>query len=84
MQMATAYPVVGNGGHRVHPYLITRITHRKDTILVEKQPPLLNQTITDYDRDRMDEVRRASQPGRQRDPRTRVAAVAAKRWFPSR
>lgn len=44
MQMATAYSVFANGGYRVNPYLITRITDRKDKILVEPQPTLLNET----------------------------------------
>ena len=45
MQMATAYSVFANGGYRVNPYLITRITDHKDKILVEPQPPLLNETM---------------------------------------
>jgi penicillin-binding protein 1A len=45
MQMATAYSVFANGGYRVNPYLVTRITDHKDRVLVEKQPPLLNETV---------------------------------------
>ena len=45
MQMATAYSVFANGGYRVNPYLVTRVTDHKDRVLVEKQPPLLNETI---------------------------------------
>ncbi|HWT18790.1 MAG TPA: penicillin-binding protein 1A [Variovorax sp.] len=45
MQMATAYSVFANGGYRVNPYLVTRITDHKDKVLVDKQPPLLNETI---------------------------------------
>jgi penicillin-binding protein 1A len=45
MQMATAYSVFANGGYRVNPYLVTRITDHKDRVLVDKQPPLLNETI---------------------------------------
>ena len=45
MQMATAYSVFANGGYRVNPYLITRITDHKDKVLVEPQPPLLNETM---------------------------------------
>ncbi|MGO4395809.1 penicillin-binding protein 1A [Variovorax sp. M-6] len=45
MQMATAYSVFANGGYRVNPYLITRITDHKDKILVAPQPPLLNETM---------------------------------------
>ncbi len=45
MQMAVGYSVFANGGFRVNPYLVTRVTDHKDKILVEKQPPLLNETI---------------------------------------
>ena len=43
--MATAYSVFANGGYRVNPYLVTRITDHKDKVLVETQPPLLNETM---------------------------------------
>ncbi|MEJ8822482.1 PBP1A family penicillin-binding protein [Variovorax humicola] len=45
MQMATAYSVFANGGYRVNPYLITRITDHKDKILVEPQPRPLSETM---------------------------------------
>ncbi|GAC1355612.1 MAG: penicillin-binding protein 1A [Variovorax sp.] len=45
MQMATGYSVFANGGYRVNPYLVTRITDHKDKVLVDKQPPLLNETL---------------------------------------
>jgi len=45
MQMAVGYSVFANGGYRVNPYLVTRITDHKDRVLVDKQPPLLNETI---------------------------------------
>ena len=45
MQMATAYSVFANGGYRVNPYLITRITDHKDKVLVDVQPPLLNESM---------------------------------------
>ncbi|MES2531065.1 MAG: penicillin-binding protein 1A [Pseudomonadota bacterium] len=45
MQMATAYSVFANGGYRVNPYLVTKITDHKDKVLVETQPPLLNETM---------------------------------------
>jgi penicillin-binding protein 1A len=35
MQMATGYSVFANGGYRVQPHLITRITDFKDRVLVE-------------------------------------------------
>lgn len=40
LQMATAYSVFANGGYRVNPWLITRITDQKGKLLVESQPPL--------------------------------------------
>ncbi|MDM0024903.1 penicillin-binding protein 1A [Variovorax saccharolyticus] len=45
MQMVTAYSVFANGGYRVNPYLVTRVTDHKDKVLVDKQPPLLNETL---------------------------------------
>jgi penicillin-binding protein 1A len=45
MQMATAYSVFANGGYRITPYLITKITDHKDKVLVDVQPPLLNESM---------------------------------------
>ncbi len=45
MQMATAYSVFANGGYRVNPYLVTRVTDHKDKVLVDRQPQLLNESI---------------------------------------
>ncbi|MDM0017932.1 penicillin-binding protein 1A [Variovorax saccharolyticus] len=45
MQMVTAYSVFANGGYRVNPYLVTRVTDHKDKVLIDKQPPLLNETL---------------------------------------
>ena len=44
MQMATAYSVFANGGHRVNPYLIAKITDQKGRILVDTKPPPLDDT----------------------------------------
>ncbi|MDA7416481.1 PBP1A family penicillin-binding protein [Xenophilus arseniciresistens] len=44
MQMATAYAVFANGGFRINPYLITRITDHKDKVLVDVQPPKLDES----------------------------------------
>lgn len=38
MQMATAYAVFANGGFRVNPYLITKITDQKGKVLVDIKP----------------------------------------------
>lgn len=40
MQMATGYSVFANGGYRVQPHLITRITDYKDRVLVDSPPSL--------------------------------------------
>ncbi|TAL70230.1 MAG: penicillin-binding protein 1A [Burkholderiaceae bacterium] len=38
MQMATAYSVFANGGYRVNPYLITKVTNAKGKLLVATAP----------------------------------------------
>ena len=38
MQMATGYSVFANGGYRVNPYLITRVTDQMGKVLSEFQP----------------------------------------------
>jgi penicillin-binding protein 1A len=38
MQMATAFSVFANGGYRVNPYLIARITDARGAVLSEAQP----------------------------------------------
>ena len=40
MQMATAYSVFANGGYRVTPYLISKITDSRDVPLSEAKPTL--------------------------------------------
>lgn len=49
MQMALGYAVFANGGYRVNPWLITRITDQKGKALVESQPPLLNESLRAID-----------------------------------
>ncbi|MCD6077810.1 MAG: putative bifunctional family b-glycosyltransferase/PBP transpeptidase, partial [Ramlibacter sp.] len=49
MQIATGYSVFANGGYRVNPWLITRITDQKGKPLVESQPPLLNESMRAID-----------------------------------
>ncbi len=44
MQMATAYSVFANGGYRVNPYLVTRITDLRDKVLLETDPPVLDES----------------------------------------
>jgi penicillin-binding protein 1A len=44
MQMATAYSVFGNGGYRIHPYLITKITDQQGRTLVETPTPVRDES----------------------------------------
>ncbi len=49
MQMATAYSVFANGGYRVNPWLIAKITDQKGKVLVDNQPAPLNETVRAID-----------------------------------
>ncbi|MCM2252362.1 MAG: penicillin-binding protein 1A [Ramlibacter sp.] len=49
MQMATAYSVFANGGYRINPWLITKITDQRGKTLVESQPPLPNESARAID-----------------------------------
>ena len=49
MQMVTGYSVFANGGYRVNPYLITRITDQKGKVLVESKPPALDESARGID-----------------------------------
>jgi len=49
MQMATAYSVFANGGYRINPWLVTKITDQKGKALVESQPPLPNESVRAVD-----------------------------------
>jgi len=49
MQMATGYAVFANGGYRVNPWLVTRITDQKGKTVVESQPPLPNESVRAID-----------------------------------
>jgi penicillin-binding protein 1A len=44
MQMATAYSVFANGGFRVNPYLITKITDQQGHTLVETPAPVQDES----------------------------------------
>jgi penicillin-binding protein 1A len=45
MQMATAYSVFANGGYRVPPMLIQRITDNKGKLLQESKAPVLDESM---------------------------------------
>ncbi|MCU4122033.1 penicillin-binding protein 1A [Variovorax sp. N23] len=44
MQMASAYAVFANGGYRVAPRLITRVTDHRDQVLTEYAAPALDES----------------------------------------
>ncbi|HSW17231.1 MAG TPA: penicillin-binding protein 1A [Ramlibacter sp.] len=49
MQMATGYAVFANGGYRINPWLISKITDQRGKTLVESQPPLANESVRGID-----------------------------------
>lgn len=49
MQMATAYAVFANGGYRVNPYLIAKVTDQKGKVLVETKPAPLDESARAID-----------------------------------
>jgi penicillin-binding protein 1A len=49
MQMADAYSVFANGGYRVNPYLITRVTDHRGRVISEPRPPGLDESMRTID-----------------------------------
>ena len=49
MQMATGYSVFANGGYRVEPWLISKITEQKGRVLVETKPPVPDESLRAVD-----------------------------------
>jgi penicillin-binding protein 1A len=49
MQMVTAYSVFANGGYRVNPWLVTRITDQKGKNLVEVRAPEPDESVRAVD-----------------------------------
>jgi penicillin-binding protein 1A len=49
MQMATAYSVFANGGYRINPYLVTKITDQRGKVLLESKPPVLDESTRGID-----------------------------------
>jgi penicillin-binding protein 1A len=41
MQMATGYSVFANGGYRVNPWVISKVSEQRGKVLVESAPPVL-------------------------------------------
>jgi penicillin-binding protein 1A len=49
MQMATGYAVFANGGYRVNPFVISKITDQKGRVLLDFKPPVLNEPLRAID-----------------------------------
>ena len=49
MQMATAYSVFANGGYRVNPFLISKVTDQLGKVLSEYTPPELDESMRAID-----------------------------------
>ncbi len=49
MQMATAYAVFANGGFRVNPHVVTKITDQKGRVLLDFKPPTLDESMRAID-----------------------------------
>ncbi|MFM1908924.1 MAG: hypothetical protein RLZZ591_2601 [Pseudomonadota bacterium] len=49
MQLATAYSVFANGGFRVNPWLISRVTEQQGRVLVETKPPEMDESMRGID-----------------------------------
>ena len=49
LQMALAYGVFANGGYRVNPILISKITDAKGRVLSESTPPVLDESMRAID-----------------------------------
>ncbi|MBA3595552.1 MAG: penicillin-binding protein 1A [Polaromonas sp.] len=45
LQMAIGYSVFANGGYRINPYLITKITDQKGRTVIESPPPGLDESV---------------------------------------
>jgi penicillin-binding protein 1A len=49
MQMATGYAVFANGGYRVNPFVISKITDQKGRVLLDFKPPDLSESMRGID-----------------------------------
>ena len=50
MQMVSAYSVFANGGYRINPWLITKITEQRGKLLLETKAPVLDESLRAIDR----------------------------------
>ena len=49
MQMVSAYSVFANGGYRINPWLIAKVTEQKGKVLVETKAPVLDESVRAID-----------------------------------
>ncbi len=49
MQMVGAYAVFANGGYRVNPWLISKVTEQTGKVLMENQPQVLDESVRAID-----------------------------------
>lgn len=49
MQMATAYAVFANGGYRVNPWMVSKITDQRGKVLLDFKPQALNESMRTID-----------------------------------
>jgi penicillin-binding protein 1A len=49
LQMASAYSVFANGGYRLNPYLISKLTDARGHVLAEVKPPVLDESMRTLD-----------------------------------
>ena len=49
LQMVSAYSVFANGGHRINPWLITRVTEQQGKVLVQTELPVLSEATRAID-----------------------------------
>src|SRR3990167_1020293 len=47
MQMATGYAVFANGGYRINPWVISKVSEQRGKVLVESSAPILEETERD-------------------------------------
>ncbi len=49
LQMVSAYSVFANGGYRINPWLIAKVTEQKGKVLVQTKPPVLDESVRAID-----------------------------------
>ena len=49
MQMATGYAVFANGGYRVNPFVVSKITDQSGRVLLDFKPPALDESMRAID-----------------------------------